>query len=80
MILFAGWICPLTPLENALRQASGGADYSGGFIDHHIVPIIYPPGLTRSSQITLGIGVLVINLALYGLAVRRWVRGRDGRT
>ena len=76
LILLAGWICPLTPLENSLRRANGVAQYSGGFIDHHIVPIIYPPGLTRSCQITLGIGVLAVNLVLYGLVVRRFVRDR----
>jgi len=78
LIGFTGWICPLTPLENALRQASGLADYSGGFIDNYIVPIVYPPGLTRPSQITLGVGVVVINCVFYGLVVlRRAGRKRD---
>jgi hypothetical protein len=42
LIEFAGWICPLTPLENWLREASGTAGYQGGFIEHYLVPIVYP--------------------------------------
>ena len=65
-IEFGGWICPLTPLENRLRAASGGEAYATGFIDHYIMPLVYPPGLTRSHQLVLGAGVLVLNLAIYG--------------
>lgn len=71
LIEFAGWICPLTPLENSLRRASGAAGYSGGFIEHYILPIIYPGGLTRSIQIVLGIFVILINVVAYGLVTRR---------
>jgi len=66
LIEMAGWICPLTPLENSLRQMGGQAAYGAGFIEHYIVPIIYPPGLTRGIQISLGIAVLVLNAAIYG--------------
>lgn len=65
LIEFTGCICPLTPLENWLRRRAGGADYSGGFIEHYVMPILYPVGLTRSIQIGLGIAVIVINVALY---------------
>ncbi|MGB0908765.1 MAG: DUF2784 domain-containing protein [Nitrospirales bacterium] len=69
---FGGWICPLTPLENWLRQASGEAGYSGGFIEHYVLPVIYPIGLTPSIQIFLGCVVIVINIGIYGmLYVRR---------
>ena len=71
LIELAGWICPLTPLENALRRAGGAAGYSGGFIEHYILPIIYPGGLTRSIQIALGIGVVIINLVAYGWVLHR---------
>ncbi|MBK34644.1 MAG: hypothetical protein CME26_03815 [Gemmatimonadetes bacterium] len=47
---FFGWICPLTPLENVLRESGGEAGYPGGFIEHYLVPVIYPPGLTRGTQ------------------------------
>lgn len=72
-----GRICPLTPLENRLRQAAGEAGYSGGFIEHYLVPLVYPAHLTRSLQIALGVGLVVLNVALY-LVVRRR-RGRIQR-
>ena len=61
----------MTPLEIFLRHAAGQAGYTGGFIQHYLVPIIYPRDLTRELQIGLGIGVLVINLAAYALVVRK---------
>ena len=64
-IEFSGGICPLTPLENRLRRMAGGEGYSGGFISHYLMPVIYPEGLTREWQMVLGIAVIVINLAAY---------------
>ncbi|WP_020683211.1 DUF2784 domain-containing protein [Marinobacterium rhizophilum] len=61
-----GWICPLTPLENRLRSAAGQAEYEGGFIEHYLLAVVYPQGLTPEIQQGLGILVLVLNLALYG--------------
>jgi hypothetical protein len=58
---FAGWICPLTPVENWLRQKSGGAIYSAPFIEHYIIPLLYPAGLSRDLQWWLGGLVLVVN-------------------
>jgi len=72
-------ICPLTPLEQALRLAGGGSDYAGGFIDHYIVPLIYPPGLTRETQIALGGVVLAINALAYGILIFQVRRGRRQR-
>lgn len=74
LIEYSGWICPLTPLENSLRARGGEAGYSGGFIEHYIQPVLYPAGLTRSTQVVLGSVVLILNLAAYGLLVER--RGR----
>jgi hypothetical protein len=71
MIEFTGWICPLTPLENRFRARAGVEAYEGGFIDHYIMPVVYPAGLTREIQIAFGIGVLLLNLALYTWAWRR---------
>ena len=71
MIEFAGWTCPLTPLENAFRQRGGEAGYSRGFIEHYLLPILYPAGLTRGIQLALGAAVLTINLAVYGLLLAR---------
>jgi hypothetical protein len=72
VVEYAGWICPLTPLEQWLRLRSGQAGYSGGFIDHYLLPILYPAGLDRPIQWLLGSLVLGINGAIYGwLLVKR---------
>jgi hypothetical protein len=65
LIEFAGWTCPLTPLENWLRQLGTEAGYTGGFIEHYLLALLYPAGLTRNMQITLGAVVLAVNLLLY---------------
>ena len=50
----------------------GGTEgYTGGFIEHYLVPIIYPSGLTRTHQLILGGSVLVINLSAYGFLLWR---------
>jgi hypothetical protein len=74
LIEFRGWICPLTPLENWLRAASGRAGYSGGFIEHYVVPVVYPSGLTRELQVVLGALVIIVNVAIYLLVWRRRLR------
>ncbi len=68
---FFGWICPLTPLENFLRLQGGGSSYQHGFIEHYLLRLLYPEGLTRASQLLLGILVLVVNAAIYGFAIHR---------
>lgn len=70
-IEFAGWICPLTPLEHWLRRRAGSAGYSGGFIEHYILPILYPSALSRDIQLLLGIIVIAVNLAIYAYVFRR---------
>ena len=71
VITMAGWICPLTPLENKLRAAGGGGHYSSGFIAHYILPVIYPAGMSRELQITMGIALLVVNALVYlGLIIK----------
>jgi len=77
LIEYTGWICPLTPLENSLRERGGGAGYSGGFIEHYIQPVLYPAGLTRGTQIVLGSLALLVNLTAYGVVIAR--RSRAGR-
>jgi hypothetical protein len=67
-------ICPLTPLENALRARAGQAGYAGSFVDHYLVPIIYPAGLTPRAQTYIGLFVIAINLAFYAIAWRRRAR------
>ncbi|HEV7165876.1 MAG TPA: DUF2784 domain-containing protein [Gammaproteobacteria bacterium] len=67
--------CPLTPLENWLRERGGLDTYGRGFIDHYIVPVIYPPGLTPGLQFLLGIALVVSYLAIYAVAWRRYRAG-----
>ncbi|MCP4753646.1 MAG: DUF2784 domain-containing protein [Proteobacteria bacterium] len=73
-IEFTGWICPLTPLENQLRIQAGETGYSGGFIEHYVLPvlypdellrIVYPDGFTRSVQFLLGIVIVLFNAIVY---------------
>ena len=83
-LLAAGWgvyveatpglVCPLTPWENTFALRAGQAGYQGSFIEHYLVPIIYPEGLTRAAQWVLAVLVVVINVTVYA-----WPRPRrDG--
>ncbi|MFN3593484.1 MAG: DUF2784 domain-containing protein [Thiobacillaceae bacterium] len=71
MVELMGWICPLTPWENHFRRLAGQAGYGGDFIQHYLMIAIYPEGLTHNIQIMLGLGLAVINLAIYGLLLYR---------
>jgi len=71
MVEFNHWICPLTPWENSLRRAAGEASYHTSFIEHYLMPLIYPAGLTYDTQLLLGSFVLVINLIIYSLLLRK---------
>mgnify|MGYP001828111971 FL=1 len=74
-IELTGRICPLTPLENALRRAGGLAEYSQSFTEQYIVPIVYPAGLTRELQVMMGFVLILLNISIYGyLAWHRWNR------
>ena len=64
-IEFGGWMCPLTPIENQLRQRSGAAGYEGDFIEHYVLPLLYPANLTRTWQLALGCLALIVNAAVY---------------
>jgi hypothetical protein len=78
LIEFAGWICPLTPLENELRRRGGEAGYEGGFVEHYVLPILYPGALTRTTQVVLGVLVVAINAVVYVVVIRRLRRRRLG--
>lgn len=67
---FAGWMCPLTPLENWLRQQGGGAIYTSSFIERYLLPVLYPSTLSREMQWALGVLVLLVNTAMYVLVIR----------
>jgi hypothetical protein len=72
-------ICPLTPWENALRREAGEIGYAGGFVEHYVIPLLYPENLTSRMQLVLGIGVIAINAAVYAFAWRNWRRDRRAR-
>ena len=81
----SGSICPLTPLENAWRRAAGETGYAGGFVEHYVMPVLYPAGLTSRMQLGLGVAVIAINVLLYFIAWRcarrtplRETRDNDG--
>ena len=72
----AGRICPLTTLENALRIRAGLEGYADSFVEHYLLPVIYPHGLTRTVQFTLAAAVVIVNAVLYGLLLHRWRKRR----
>jgi hypothetical protein len=76
LIELGGWICPLTPLENRLRALGEGETYDTGFVEHYLVPLLYPRDLTRTWQVALGLGVVLLNLALYACVIAQARRDR----
>ena len=77
LLEFAGWMCPLTPLENWLRRAGGVPEYSGGFVEQYVVAIVYPATLTREVQVALGLLLCLVNSVIY---VRLWCVRPSGRS
>jgi len=78
LIELTGGICPLTPLENRLRAEAGAGTYETSFVEHYLVPILYPPGLGPRQQIGLGAGLLAWNLLVYAALLRRGTADRSG--
>lgn len=70
LIEFAGWVCPLTPLEKWLRREGGVGGYEGGFVEHYILPVLYPRALNRPVQIALGGIVVLLNVYIYWRLLR----------
>jgi hypothetical protein len=70
----AGWVCPLTPLEIWLRRRAGGPAYRSSFVEHYLLPVLYPAALSRELQWGLGALVLLVNAVVYFFVVRRLVR------
>ncbi len=76
LVEFFAWYCPLTPLEIGLRYKAHESSYSGGFIEHYLLALIYPEGLTREIQLILGGLVVAVNVAVYLLVLLRF-RGKS---
>ncbi len=79
LIAIVGWICPLTPIENSLRQASAGEEYASGFLDRYLAPLIYPAGFTDEIATVAGIVVIVINVLVYSIFLIRRTRDFDAK-
>ncbi len=76
LVQVSGRLCPLTPLENALRGAAGEAGYAGGFIEHYLVPTIYPVALSPQVGLLLASLVVLANALAYSIV---WWRYRSVR-
>ena len=74
LVEITDWTCPLTALEINWLQAAGDAGYAGGFMEHYLMRLIYPVGLTSAVQLLLGFGVIVTNVLVYMLVWKRWRR------
>ena len=74
LVNLAGWTCPLTPLENRLRASAGQAGYESGFVEHYIVPLVYPDIMSRDLEIISGLVVLACNGLIYAFVIRRMHR------
>jgi hypothetical protein len=72
IVEFQSWICPLTPLENRLRSAAGLTGYQDRFVEHYLIPIIYPPSLSNKMQWILGGVVMAVNIAIYWFVLTQW--------
>jgi hypothetical protein len=71
IVEYAGFICPLTPLEISLRERAGEAGYRGGFVEHYVESLLYPTGLTRGLQVAFGTFALIVNLVVYWRVLAR---------
>lgn len=80
LVEFTHWICPLTYLEDALREHAGLAAYRGDFVTHYLMPILYPAHLTANIQIVLGSLVIVINVVVYAALLWHWHELRRARS
>lgn len=74
IVQWANLICPLTPLENALRRRGGEAGYEAGFIEHYVSILLYPENLTIELRYLIGLIVIAVNAGLYG-----WLLVRNKR-
>ena len=79
LIEFLNWQCPLNPLEQYFRQLNG-VSYQGDFVDHYILPLVYPVGLTRQMQMFFGIAVVIINGVIYGCLIAGHLKSKGKKT
>ena len=77
LVELLGWACPLTLLEQAFRTRAGEGAYGASFLEHYVIPLLYPGALTRELQVGLGLGVVLLNTLVYGWAWRRRAASRS---
>jgi hypothetical protein len=77
LIELQGRVCPLTPLEQYFMKMANQGGYTGGFIEHYLLSILYPSNLTREIQVMLGVFVIVLNLVIYGWLAARLIRSKS---
>ena len=78
-IELSGRVCPLTPLEQHLRRLAAETSYEGGFLDHYVVPLLYPDALDRRAQVVLAVALAAWNIAVYAAVFARARRRRVAR-
>ena len=71
LIALVGWVCPLTPFENWLHVQGGQSPYTTGFLEHYLLPILYPVAMTRHLQLATGAFVVGLNGLVYWRVLRR---------
>ncbi len=71
VIALVGWVCPLTPFENWLHVQGGQSPYTTGFLEHYLLPILYPVAMTRHLQLATGVFVVGLNALVYWRVLRR---------
>lgn len=76
LVQWMRWTCPLTPVENWFRASAGDARYRGGFVEHYLLPILYPAGAGPRIHLALGFAVLAVNAGIYGVLLKRAVHAR----
>ncbi len=69
VVNLAGWTCPLTPLEQALRRSAGSAGYEGGCVAHYIGPVVYPQGMPRRLERIAGVSIVAWNAIVYAIVL-----------
>ena len=74
-----GRLCPLTLLENAFRTRAGASGYGESFVEHYLLRVIYPEGLTVTVQLVLAVVIIAVNAAIYGVVLHRLRRPAPAR-
>src|SRR4051812_14378737 len=74
-----GGRCPLTPLENYLRERGHEPGIGDSFIDHYLTSLIYVDDPPVWFHVALGIFVLAVNVTVYTILIRRLLRSRKAR-